>query len=106
MPRLKAFYEEHPELRDKFEILALHESHTIKSLKELDVKNAKTEQDIWHGPLPFPVLIDNEGRTVARYDVSAYPTTILIDPQGRIVKGGSLELLMLKLGIKADAAGK
>lgn len=93
------FYRAHPELRDKFEILAMHESHSVKSFKELDVKNAKTEQEIWKGPLPFPVLIDKEGRTTARYGIFAYPTAVLIDPEGRMAKGG-FRMLKERLGVK------
>lgn len=97
---MKEFYEQHAGLRDKFEILALHESHSLKSFKELDVKNAKTEQEIWKGRLPFPVLIDKEGKTTDRYGVSAYPTVVLIDPEGRIVRHGGLKLLKEKLGLQ------
>ena len=94
------FYKEHPELRSKFEILAVHESNSLKTFKELDEKNAKTEREVWKGRLPFPVLIDKEGKTVARYGIFAYPTLVLIDPEGNIVKGGSLDLLKEKLGVK------
>lgn len=100
MPHLKEFYEQHPELRNKFEILAIHESNSIKTFKELDEKNAKTEEEIWKGKLPFPVLIDKDGKTVERYGIFAYPTLVLIDPDGKIVKGASLELLKEKLGVK------
>ncbi len=100
MPQLKAFYEAHPELRAKFEIVAIHESNSLKTFKELDEKNAKTEQEVWKGRLPFPVLIDKEGKTIQRYGIFAYPTLVLIDPEGRIVKGGSLEKLKEMLGVK------
>jgi len=106
LPRLKAFYEQHADLRDRFEIIALHESRTLKTFAELDVKNAKTEGEIWKGPLPFPALMDKEGRTVRRYGVSMYPTVVLIDPQGRLVKGGSLALLAEKLGNPGQAPKK
>ncbi len=63
------------------------------------MKNAKTEKEIWKGPLPFPVVIDKEGSTVRRYGVSVFPTALLIDPQGRLVRGGGLKMLAEKLGV-------
>lgn len=93
-------YKEHTDLRDRFKIIAIHESRTLKTFAELDVKNAKTETEIWKGPLPFPVVIDKEGRTVRGYGVSVFPTAVLIDPQGRLVRGG-LKTLAEKLGVSA-----
>jgi hypothetical protein len=101
LPKLKAFYEANSHLRDKFEILALHESRSLKTFAELDPKVAKLEQETWRGKLPFPVLIDAPGEsTTNRYGIQGYPTLILIDPEGRIVKGGSLEMLKEKIGAK------
>src|SRR5437870_13628603 len=94
------FYNAHPELRDKFEILAIHESHSLQTFKELDEKNARNEKEIWKTKLPFPILIDKDGRTVERYGIRGYPTIFLIDPDGKLVRGGSLELLKEKLGVK------
>ncbi|MBL1150256.1 MAG: hypothetical protein AKCLJLPJ_02591 [Fimbriimonadales bacterium] len=100
MPHLIEFYNKHADLRSKFEILAIHESQSLKTFAELDEKNKKTEEEVWKTKLPFPVLIDKEGRTVERYGIFAFPTLVLIDPEGNIVQGGSLELLKEKLGIK------
>lgn len=94
------FYNQHPDLRDKFEILALHESRTVQTLAQLDEKNAANERDIWKAKLPFPVLIDKDGRTVKRYGITGYPTLVLIDPDGNQMKAGSLDLLKEKLGVK------
>lgn len=99
LPHLIEFYNGHPELRDKFEILAIHESHSLKSFKELDVKNAANEKK-WKTKLPFPVLIDKDNKTLERYGISSYPTLVLIDPEGGQVKGGTLEMLKEKLGVK------
>ena len=100
LPHLIEFYNGHPELRSKFEILALHESNSLKTFKELDVKNLRNEQEIWKAKLPFPVLIDKDRITERRYAIAGFPTLVLIDPEGNIVKGGSLEKLKEKLGVK------
>ncbi len=94
------FYNSRPDLRDKFEILALHESRSVQTLAQMDEKNAANERDIWKAKLPFPVLIDKEGRTVRRYGITGYPTLVLIDPDGNQMKAGSLDLLKEKLGVK------
>ena len=41
----------------------------------------------WEGKtLPFPILLDATGKTVKAFGISAYPTNVLIDPEGRVVK--------------------
>ena len=102
LPHLIEFYNGHPELRDKFEILALHESRTVKTFEELDEKNAPNERDIWKTKLPFPVLIDKDNQTVARYGITGYPTLVLIDPEGNQVKAGNLDVLKEKLGVQSE----
>jgi AhpC/TSA family len=47
--------------------------------------------------LPFPVLLDSTGQTIKDYGVRAFPTTILIDPQGKLVGEAREEQLEAKL---------
>lgn len=100
MPKLKEFYEQHNDLRDKFEIVAFHESNSLQTMDELIEKMKPLEDEVWGGELPFPILIDDDGKTVARYGIRGFPTLVLIDPDGKVVKGGSLEMLKEKLGIE------
>ena len=82
-----AMYEEHEALRDRFEVLAFHDA-TAKSFEELDAKLARVIEKRWKGKtLPFPILLDSTGATVKAFGISAYPTTVLIDPEGKVVKG-------------------
>jgi hypothetical protein len=91
------FYEEHRDHRDKFEILAFHDA-SAKSFEELDPKLVPLQQTYWQGkPLPFPILLDSTGRTIEEYGIHAFPTVILIDPEGRLVKGGGEAMLESKL---------
>ncbi len=100
------FYEEHAAQRDRFEILAFHDDRA-KSLNDLDQKLEKTIKDVWGGKtLPFPILLDATGQTIKDWGIFSFPTVVLIDPQGRIVKGGSEELLAEKLAEPAEAAGQ
>jgi thiol-disulfide isomerase/thioredoxin len=100
IPKLIEFHRQHPELRDKYQVIALHEGKSLSTFMELDLRNARTEANIWKGKLPFPIVIDRGRTTVERYGILGYPTVFLIDPEGKIVKGGSLELLKEKLGVK------
>jgi hypothetical protein len=97
LPALIKFYEEHAAQRDDFEILAFHDG-TVKSFAELDPKLEPLIKDLWQGkPLPFPILLDASGQTIKDWGVHAFPTTVLIDPDGHLVEGGSEELLKNKL---------
>jgi len=95
------FYEEHAGERDKFEVLAFHDG-TVKDFSEMDAKTEQTKKTLWHGRnLPFPILLDAQnggrGATVAAYGIHAFPTTILIDPQGKLVGQVSPDFLETKL---------
>ena len=95
------FYEDHAADRDKFEILAFHDG-TVKDFSEMDAKTERTRKTLWHGrDLPFPILLDAQngerGATVKAYDIHAFPTTILIDPEGKLVGRAGPELLATKL---------
>lgn len=90
MPRLSKLYREHADLHDHFEILAFHD-HTAANFEELDNKLVSINKR-WGGPLPFPILLDPSGETVKRFDIRAYPTHVLIDPEGNVVRGGEKRL--------------
>ena len=47
--------------------------------------------------LSFPVIIDGDGRTTGVYGITGWPTTLLIDPDGKMVKGGDEAMLREKL---------
>ena len=54
-------------------------------------------EKVWKKDLPFPVLLDASGKTIKRWGISAYPTLVLIDPEGNLVKGGGERMLEQKL---------
>ena len=73
--------------------MAFHDA-TVKSLEELDEKLIDIKKKHWNGhDLPFPVLLDATKRTIRRWGIRAFPTMLLIDPQGRLAARGSLDLL-------------
>jgi AhpC/TSA family protein len=85
LPQLASLYERFKDKRDRFEIIAFHDKRA-KSFAELDEKLTQIVENRWEGrPLPFPILLDASGDTILRYGIHAFPTHVLIDPQGRIV---------------------
>ena len=90
-------YDEYKDVRDQFAIVTIHDS-SVKSFAELDQKLRDIRKKYWKDrELPFPILIDEDGRTVKAYDIQWFPTTVLIDPQGRIVPGHGEDLFEAKL---------
>jgi hypothetical protein len=85
LPRLIDFYEEHRAHHDKFEILAFHDA-SAKNFGELDPKLVEIRAKLWNGrELPFPILLDASGATIKAFGINSFPTTILINPEGKLV---------------------
>jgi thiol-disulfide isomerase/thioredoxin len=100
LPRLTKLYAEHAADRDRFEILSIcvTAGDEITTIEKFDERAAPLVEKLWDGkPLPFPVLIDGEGKTGAAYGVTGYPTVLLIDPEGNLVKFGDEAMLADKL---------
>jgi hypothetical protein len=90
-------YEAHKKDRDKFEILAFHDG-TVKDFADLDKKLESPKQKFWNShDLPFPILLDATGQTIKDWGVRAFPTTLLIDPEGKLVGEAGEEELEKKL---------
>jgi hypothetical protein len=85
LPLLIDLYETHADKRDRFEILAFHDP-AAKSLADLDTRLPDIRERFWKGRnLPFPILLDATGQTVKQWGIRAFPTAILIDPEGNVV---------------------
>lgn len=97
MPELIAFYEDHAAHRDRFEILAIHDN-AVKSFKELDQKLVPVKKNNWQGKdLPFPILLDGNKKTHTLYGIKSWPTSLLIDPEGKLVGEAGINALEEKL---------
>jgi hypothetical protein len=94
------FHEKHPELRNKYEIVTFH-GHGAKSYEELLPHLIKLEAEVWKKPFPFPILFDQSEEALKAWGIMAYPTVVLIDPEGRIAaRSGAFERLKKELGIE------
>lgn len=101
MPALIDFYER--EKNDRFEIVAFHDG-TVKDFAELDRKLVEIKAKRWKGrDLPFPVLLDSSGKTVETFGIQGFPTTLLIDPQGRLVGEADVTELAKRLAKEKGA---
>ena len=97
MPEAIAFYEDHAQHRDKFEVFAIHDD-AVKSFAELDKKLASIKQRNWQGKdLPFPILLDGRKETHALYGIHSWPSGLLIDPDGKLVGEADIRQLEAKL---------
>jgi hypothetical protein len=93
-------YEKHPELRDKYVIIALH-TPDVKDWDEYDAKIKPVIEKVWKGRTPaFPIALDATGETFDRYAAHELPVDLLIDPSGNVVPHGSIVNLSKALGVK------
>ena len=85
LPGLVHLQEKFAAKQDRFAILAFHDD-SVADFAELDPELAKLEKGIWKGKkLPFPILLDASGETTTTWGITGFPTTILIDPEGKLV---------------------
>jgi thiol-disulfide isomerase/thioredoxin len=86
IPEMMEIYDDHPDERDKYVVLTVHSSLGGKSFAEVDEKLVPIVRDLWGGRMmPFPILLDAEGGIQQTFGVSHWPTTLLFDPEGKLV---------------------
>ena len=102
LPQLKDFYRDFADRRERFEIVALH-SGGVRSFDELADRLRTRRGAVRLEDLPFPVLLDAEGRTMKRWELTSFPTQLLIDPQGRLVRVHSGVVTRVILSASGDS---
>jgi len=97
IPRMMEIYDDHPDERDRYVVLTVH-APDGKSFAEVDEKLVPIVRDIWAGRMmPFPILLDADGEIQKTFGVSHWPTTILFDPEGKLVGEVQPDELEMKL---------
>ena len=103
------FYRERPELRDRMEIVGVHNCDDV--LTVVDLERAR-KRDNGHHPtaeIPFPVGIDEDEKTFNAYGIVRGPTryapyVFLVDPEGVVSfnpdSHNIIALLKSKLGVE------
>jgi thiol-disulfide isomerase/thioredoxin len=100
LPELTSLYEEYAKDHKQFEILSIcvTDDTNIRTVAEFEAAERPFVGTEWHGKsLPYPVLIDGEGKTRAAYGIGGFPSLLLIDPEGHLVKWGDKAMLEDKL---------
>ena len=90
LPRLTKFYEEHQSQRDQFEIVSICIDYDgeLKTLADVDRALEPIVKNVWGGKtLPFPILFDPSFKTWETFGIDGLGTTILIDPDGKLIEG-------------------
>jgi beta-lactamase regulating signal transducer with metallopeptidase domain/uncharacterized GH25 family protein/thiol-disulfide isomerase/thioredoxin len=81
-------------------IIAIHDD-SVESIEDMDKKLTKVRDELWLGrDLPFIVALDGggeikiegtelaaRGATTAAYGINSFPTTVLIDQEGKVLEG-------------------
>jgi hypothetical protein len=108
LPALIRFYTEHPEYRDRLEIVGVHNCDDVLSVMELEGRRAwATRMSEWQA-IPFPVGIDDDEKTPNAYGMvrgrrRGSPHVALIDPEGIVTFNPNayniVTLLKSKLGV-------
>lgn len=90
LPELMEFHDEFADRQNDFEILAFHDPKAT-TLEQLDAELVRIKADIWGGrDLPFPILLDDSGKTIQDFGIKSFPTLVVIDPDGKIVRHGGI----------------
>jgi thiol-disulfide isomerase/thioredoxin len=67
-------------------VIAVHDG-TAKSIAEIDEQIAPARRRQWFGrDLPFLVALDGDGSTIDAYGITSFPTSLLIDRDGKVVQ--------------------
>ena len=100
LPKLIAFAEANAGAEDRFRIVAVHEKGVgeDESWQQFHDRTVNLERDLWHtNMVPFPLVYDETTQMTSNWGIRAFPTYALIDPNGDLVRGGSLAALEAKL---------
>jgi thiol-disulfide isomerase/thioredoxin len=85
MPEWFELYETMKSKRDKFEIIAFHSPDGTSYAATESSVNTIVKRN-WAGTKPpFPLFFDKTGKTQRAFGIEAYPTTLLISPDGKVV---------------------
>lgn len=98
IPKMMEFYERNAKSKARFEVIGVCIDFTgeIDEMAELDEALSSFEAHVWKGKkIPFPIVLDNTFNTWERYGIPGLGTVVLVDPEGRIVKGDDSTLQVI-----------
>jgi len=84
MPELIDFHQQHPELRDTLQIVAIHHNGP-GAIEQLEQELVGIRKQYWKDrDLPFPLIVDATARSADAYAVNEVPKAVLVNPRGLI----------------------
>ncbi len=97
VPAILDLWERHEDQRDAFAVVLMHSQHpVVKNLAEVDpffYDAGGISEQYWGGRrLPLPFLFDGTNETWEAFGTLGY-FEALVDPEGRLVRGGDTEML-------------
>jgi len=97
VPAILELHETFADRRDEFTVLLMHARHpVVANLADVDsvfYSNGGVAERYWQGRrLPFPFLFDGANATWEAFGTLGY-FEALVDPEGRLVRGGGVEML-------------
>jgi thiol-disulfide isomerase/thioredoxin len=96
-PKMIEFVRKHPEWKDRFGIVAIHSPDGKSYASKLPEINNLVRTK-WSDQKPnFILAFDAAGDLVKKLGVETYPSTFLIDPEGKLVGQATLNELLMRL---------
>ncbi len=96
IPELSDFVRRTPvSERSQFRIVAIRFNSLSESgdWNDFKRKTERLEKSMWHEVPPFPIVYDTTTKVTTSWGIHELPTTALIDPDGNLVRNGSLKEL-------------
>lgn len=90
LPKLIKFAKANETAKDRLQLMSvcIDTSGEIQNNKQFEAALAQVEKHVWSGTkLNFPVVIDTTFKTWERYGLPGLGVLVLVDPEGRLVKG-------------------
>lgn len=84
MPDLQAVYEDYGKNQEDVVILGVANPKTPSRPQNSDVTTEEVAAFLQEGGYTYPTAMDETGQVFLQYGVSAFPTTFMITPEGKV----------------------
>ena len=107
IPKINAFVLNHRDKQSQFRVIAIRRNSRDEAgdWNDFREKTLKLET-VWHFIPAFPLAYDETARMTTDWGIQGVPTSALIDPDGNLVRHGSLEILAKELDRDAHTTSK
>jgi len=108
IPKINTFVLSHRDKQSQFRVIGIRFNNADEAgdWNDFRAKTLKLEKSVWHFIPAFPLAYDETTRMTADWGIHGVPAAALIDPEGNLVRNGSLEVLAKALDRASNATGK